>query len=279
MDLSKLDKYEPVFELARQTGWGKKTVQGRDYDYDRVADEINQSFDPDTVSFLRNQFSELKSLMNHIISGKEHLYGYFDGLGNDGYDDVLSEAIARGRDSVESVLLGDAIVISNLTNNYKESFAYVFHTNDAVSKKSDNELKEEAVEKAKKSIHALKVHFDDILDNEKIESIKKFFVGENGLLSDPFDVKNVESIKLLVASFEYGRGSNLLDKSLHQFMLLDKRIMGNDLEHSLIDIVNRAEEKSKKNKVESRFDPEKIKEVINEVSNQPLKTKPKRKLR
>ncbi len=114
------DLFENVSEKEFWT-FVSKAQWTKDHDYDRIKKMILQTMDKDSANELRDTFSKINNKLH------KHLFDHIEGVGDDGYSDLIAHIVGSGKGLYDAVMDNPSIaqqIVEDRT--YEESFAYSF---------------------------------------------------------------------------------------------------------------------------------------------------------
>jgi len=92
-----------------------------DHNYDRIKYQLMRTVSPAQAEGLRRKFDKFYKKLDYVLSG------HVEGVGDDGYNDLLSHIIGSGKKTYDAVINEPDLAQTIVDNNeYVESFAYVF---------------------------------------------------------------------------------------------------------------------------------------------------------
>lgn len=102
-------------------GWGTRST-----DYKKMKKHLMKVWDKAEADAAGDTFSRLKGQLSRVIDGWVRDTGKELGLGDDGYDDLISHIIGLGQREYERVLKKPSLAYDlAVSGKFKESFAYV----------------------------------------------------------------------------------------------------------------------------------------------------------
>lgn len=92
-----------------------------DHNYDRIKYQLMRMLTPPQAEGLRRKYDKFYKKLNSLLTG------HVDGVGDDGYSDLLAHIIGSGKSAYDSII-DDPDIAQNIVDNneYVESFSYAF---------------------------------------------------------------------------------------------------------------------------------------------------------
>lgn len=110
---------EKFWEVVKQVKWTS------DHNYTRIKYQFMRSFTKPQVDGLRQRLEQMTNNLDRKLSNR------VEGVGDDGYSDLLAHIVGMGKESYDAVLADPTMAQDIIDKNqYKESFSYAFPFED-----------------------------------------------------------------------------------------------------------------------------------------------------
>jgi len=110
---------EKFWEVVKQVKWTS------DHNYTRIKYQFMRSFTKPQMDGLRRRLEQMTNNLDRKISNR------VEGVGDDGYSDLLAHIVGTGKEAYDAVMADPSIAQDIIDRNqYKESFSYAFPYED-----------------------------------------------------------------------------------------------------------------------------------------------------